>query len=581
MVTWSEVTRWEGAPLQEAVGAINAEYNKLVPASDDLRKLATPYGWTGEAAAAAATKVNELVDRLEAWAAELAAGRTAAANVGDAIKGIENGVSEVETLAAKQHFAIGDDGAVIDNGPPPDTRPEHAEAVANERKQIAAELADGVKQVIQSADDLDNDFCSVLDRILNHQVFDATTNDNSATSLASAGALGHLAGGLTIPPPPPEGATAAQNAAYWATLSDQQRRQLAMDHPGLVGPRDGFTGVHRDIANRKLLSEERTKIQAAIDELGKDPRAHKNSINVPSQKYEEMQQLQAKMSSLDSLEKMTTLPDGQPNPDRQLLLLDMSGERAQAAVSNGNIDTADHVAVFTPGMNSAVDQNMNGYVSDMGRIRDDAERMLDTVGNGTVATVTWLGYEPPTTSDPYDLGDVAGGAEAREGAHKLTSFYDGINESRAEDPHMTALGHSYGSLTTGLALHENTGVDDAVFFGSPGISEGPPANPAEMASEIDKLQLPDGHAYTLEADDDLVADIGNVSSHYGTDPGSMQGMNQLSTEEAISYDGRHLVGSSGHSEYTKVMPDGTNSTSNHNIAAIVAGTPQYAIPASA
>ena len=62
---------------------------------------------------------------------------------------------------------------------------------------------------------------------------------------------------------------------------------------------------------------------------------------------------------------------------------------------------------------------------------------------------------------------------ARAGGEDLAAFYQGVNASRTDDPHLTALGHSYGSLTTGYALqHDGTGVDDAVLFGSPGPAPG-------------------------------------------------------------------------------------------------------------
>jgi hypothetical protein len=59
----------------------------------------------------------------------------------------------------------------------------------------------------------------------------------------------------------------------------------------------------------------------------------------------------------------------------------------------------------------------------------------------------------------------------------------------------------------------------------------------------------------------------------------MDGMNQLSADAATGPDGAPLAASQGHSEYTKTMPDGSDSTSKHNIAAIVAGKPQLTIPA--
>ena len=37
MATWADVLRWSPAPASDAVGPINAEYLKLVEASDELR----------------------------------------------------------------------------------------------------------------------------------------------------------------------------------------------------------------------------------------------------------------------------------------------------------------------------------------------------------------------------------------------------------------------------------------------------------------------------------------------------------------------------------------------------------------
>jgi hypothetical protein len=56
-------------------------------------------------------------------------------------------------------------------------------------------------------------------------------------------------------------------------------------------------------------------------------------------------------------------------------------------------------------------------------------------------------------------------------------------------------------------------------------------------------------------------------------------MNQLSTNAATGPDGTAWAASHGHSEYTKTMPDGADSTSKHNIAAVVAGMPQLAVAA--
>jgi hypothetical protein len=220
---------------------------------------------------------------------------------------------------------------------------------------------------------------------------------------------------------------------------------------------------------------------------------------------------------------------------------------------------------------------MDSYVKDMQGIRETANKMLGDPTGKSVATVTWLGYEPPTVS-VGDVGDIVGGGSAGDGAAKLAKFDQGINASRPTDPHLTALGHSWGSLTTGISLHQPTGVDDVVFFGSPGISDSPTWG-TTYNGELNQLKVPEGHAYDLKADGDLVSNLISQAGRYGSDPALLSGMNQLSTHDAIGSDGGHLASSYGHSEYTKTMPDGTNSTSKQNIAAVVAGRPDLTITA--
>ncbi|ONI77766.1 hypothetical protein ALI144C_30455 [Actinosynnema sp. ALI-1.44] len=216
------------------------------------------------------------------------------------------------------------------------------------------------------------------------------------------------------------------------------------------------------------------------------------------------------------------------------------------------MDTADHVAVCTPGMNSTVNGNLRDYVSDMDELRTSTTRELNKTGDGTVAAVAWLGYEPPNTSG--EVLEAGSEKRARDGANRLAPFLNGIDAMREKDAHLTALGHSYGSLTTGLALQQKTGVDDAVVFGSPGIGTSDPG----------KIQVAGGHLYNLEADGDLVADLGDPLAH-GADPSSLR-IPQLSTHEAVTPDGRNLKASEGHSQYTW-----KDTTSQYNISVIVGG----------
>ncbi len=576
MVSWGDLRRWSPSVLSDMSAALNGTYLQLLACSEDFEDAAMPSGWSGTAANAAAGASKRLIEEGKEWAAEIAAIRRASGDVADAATGVLAGFKETEELARSHNFSIEDNGAITDHGLPPDIAEDQREDVERERKVVASELRERVKQTLLSAEDVDNDFCAVLEPAISGHTIDA---GGEGTSLAAAGNAGEALGSLSIPAPPAVDAGPAANAAWWDSLSKQQQERLIEDHPGLVGNRDGVAAWARSKANIALLADEKQKLldertelmRHAPDDLGRDRPLVRDY-------QEKLGKLDERLAALGKIDGIMLGPDGKPKADKQLMSLDMTGDKVKAAVANGDVDNAKHVAVFTPGMNSAVEKNLDGYVNDMQTVRDSASRMLNDPTGHSVATVTWLGYEPPATDEPGDYVDVIGGGAAQDGAAKLARFDQGINTSRPDDPHLTALGHSYGSLTTGIALQQDTGVDDAVFFGSPGISDQPYGGGIAGRS-TDQLHIPGGHAYTLEADGDPVADVGNIAhGRFGEDPGSMEGMRQLATHEATSkFDGRPLAASTGHSEYTLTTPDGTDSTSKYNMAAVVAGLPDLTI----
>ena len=578
-MSWGDVTRWSPEPLADLVGLLNNRYNQLLGCADELRATAMPEGWSGPAAEAAAARATKLADAAEELAAEGASLRRAAGDASDAITGVLHGVKEVESMAAAHEFRIGEDGSITDHAPPPvctEQDPDGAQAT-RDRQRIAVELQDRIQEVLTSAEDVDNDFCAVLDRILSNHVIDP---GNGRTDLAAAGNSGAALGALSIPAPPPPGATPADNAAWWATLSQNQKNVLIHDHPELVGNRDGVEGSARSQANVAVVPKLRAQLQQQYDTLAAQA-AGKGAEALPA--ILELENIKYKLDSLDALDKIMHLSTGEVNPDKQLLSLDVSGHAAKAAIANGNVDTAQHVAVFTPGMNSVVNENMPGYVDEMDGIRTAAENDLRLKGGGSVATVTWLGYEPPAV--PVDdkifeagktINDLVGGDAAVDGANKLAQFDQGINASRTTEPHMTALGHSYGSLTTGIALQQNTGVHDAVFFGSPGITDTPNWLPGS-GNPVQHLQIPTGHTYDLAANGDSIANEVPILGRYGDAPQALPGVTQLSTDAAVSPNGP-LAASHGHSQYT-ISINGIDTTSKYNIAAVVAGQPDLTIPA--
>ena len=370
-----------------------------------------------------------------------------------------------------------------------------------------------------------------------------------------------------------QAATVSEVAAWWAALSDGQRRQVLGVHPEWVGNLDGIPARDRDVANRSMLRTESARLdgeiaadQARLDALtaqpirppggrgaGASPAAVAISVlaGALAVKRERRAALAAVENTIDV------------DPNRQLLLLDITHERPRAAVAVGDVDTATHVAVFTPGMTTAVSKDIGGYTKDMRAVRDKALFELDRAGRGgeTVAAVTWIGYEPPDLTFGDNLfsvrHNVALSQSARAGAVDLARFYEGIDASRpGHPPHLTALGHSYGSTTTGYALQKADGVDDALVFGSPGLG----------VADVGDLHVPAGHVAVLEAEGDSIADLGRFEA----DPNHLDGVTNLSSRSgAVPGTGEALTASTGHSAY---LTPGT--TSQYNIAVTVAGLPE-------
>ena len=111
---------------------------------------------------------------------------------------------------------------------------------------------------------------------------------------------------------------------------------------------------------------------------------------------------------------------------------------------------------------------------------------------GAVASIAWLGYQAPS-----GLAAVGQDGLARIGAKDLNSFYRGLGATTTvANQDITAFGHSYGSLTTSLALQQGGApVDNVVLYGSPG---------GEI-TDASQLNVKPGHSYYMLGVNDGVA----------------------------------------------------------------------------
>ena len=356
----------------------------------------------------------------------------------------------------------------------------------------------------------------------------------------------------------PKHGSPGENASWWRSLSAQEQRRVIGEHPEWIGNRDGVPFTVRDEANRALLGIDRDRLVSEQERL--NARLSGSWLGgILTNDDAALAHVEAKLASLDAVEQ-TLARDG----DRQLLLLDLSQERAQAAIARGDVDSADNVAVFVPGLTANVNDSMKDYDHEMDQLQHRAElenKRANPAGDSTTATVTWIGYQAPQLG--WDLiGDdsVADDHAARAGAAQLVPFLQGIGAARDHDPHLSLLGHSYGSTTAGLALKQSTGVDDVVFFGSPGIG----------TNNVKDLSVPGGHTYYIEAPWDVVGDLG----YFGIDPSHLDGIQHASAKastivDPMSGEIRHFAGVTGHDSY--LVDD---STSQYNMSVVVAGVPE-------
>ena len=283
-------------------------------------------------------------------------------------------------------------------------------------------------------------------------------------------------------------------AAFFKGLDPDVADALAHERPELVGNLDGAPIPLRYAANAEAIDREIARLQAdgVRDD---DPR----------------------------LRKLRELDD----PNRRFLLFDPAGD-GRAAEVFGDLTTARHVAVVVPGMNNDLDNFTGG----------DAERVQHQASQfdpDQVATIQWLGYDTPEGATALGTGAAEPGAEA------LPRFVEGIRAQRSERLHWTVIGHSYGSLVTGMAESgQGLDADETVLVGSPGVG-------VDHASD-----LGDGNVWAGLAKWDLVG----YSEWHGPNP----------HDRAFGATRFHTGDISGHSSYFN-----EGSESLRNIGLITAG----------
>ncbi|KOV16114.1 MULTISPECIES: alpha/beta hydrolase [Streptomyces] len=417
----------------------------------------------------------------------------------------------------------------------------------------AQDVADRVARAVRSAQEIDARYAKTLGGLKAEKGLDVT--DATLKDVFRDTADVRSTAGTYLGEDVPEDKSPAERKKWWDGLSEEQRQEYLEIAPDLVGSLDGIPAVSRDEANRNYLP-------VLIDDLAR----HGGD------------DAETKLSALRGIQDKLNEPSRPP-----MFLLGIGDEgNGRAIVSYGNPDTSKNVSAYVPGLSTKLNDE---FVTDtMKRAQDTAKgaQRLDP----SSASIIWLGYDAPQNVDVMSRGD------AQRGAPAYNQFMAGLSATNENpDPHVTAIGHSYGSLTVGTAAKQSggiPGVDDVILLGSPGVD-------AQKATE---LGVGKDHVFVGAADNDPVThlpskdeaalgwmlggpvgvavgrdlfDIGNDDVYFGKDPASKA----FGAQRFLVDDGPRMVfdggGFDAHSQYFTPEKD---QTSANNIARIVAGQPE-------
>lgn len=490
-----EIRRPDGDPggadsLAQALYATAGRYEEFADAGEGLRDLS---GWWGSAYTAyqeaAGTASGEHVS-LARTVKRVANAVTAYADtLRDLLRTYDELRDRRTALDGDRADLIADINATTDATPSDISALQARAAYLAERYQaLVADHDSWLRQVTANED------------LLRH-TFESATGLGDA--LSEFGGLSDLAqSAICKVGSPMSGASPEQVAAWWEGLTDAEREAVIAAYPDVIGSADGLPASVRDDANRVSLDGDLARLGAKEDD-GTIDSSERDALD-NARKTEEA------LADADAF----TDPITGERPGGQLWLYDpgaFDGD-GRVAVAIGDLDTADDVAVFTPGISTDMGDVVS-YANDMQHLYEATRYNGD---GSSVATMFWLGYDTP--SGPIDWATLTEG-RAEDGGRRLADAFDGLRASRGDDPaHLTAIGHSYGSTTTSYAAGSfDLDAEDVVLIGSPG------AGPSDEASDFSVGQ---DHVYVGRDSRDFVAFLGDegwvgkFGIGLGTDPSS-------------------------------------------------------------
>ncbi|MET9436215.1 alpha/beta hydrolase [Streptomyces sp. NPDC006551] len=516
VLTWQQLRDLKLSELQDAADGWGEASNRADAGRDRVSNEMTnrlAKTQRGQAAKAAYDRLTRLDRNFEYIYTECGLVRTSLNSLAYELSGPQRQVRDALEEAAGLKFTVHADGSVsypaggenlIDReplpggsvsgssygtpyGPPLHRSPGSQAGLTNPNPNHhkAQDIADRILKAVNEAREIDSRFSETLGKL--KAAPGLTVDARTWTDAAADAAAVRVVADEYLRNDIPKDKSPAERKAWWTYLTQEQREEYLAVYPDLIGNLDGIPAEVRDTANRDNL-------QLLIGKLE----------GVDTEKA------QTQLAGLKEIDRQLRATPEPGTPPMYLLGIGDQG-MGRAIVSFGNPDTAKNVSAYVPGLGTALDADF--AKNDIKRARDTA--IGAQLHDPSSASIVWLGYDPPQL--PADrLADnlaVTKDTHARVGAVSYDAFMAGISATNEHsDPHITAIGHSYGSLTVGLAAQREGGIpgaDDIILLGSPGTE----------ARTADDLRVGRNHVFVGAAENDSVTKLPDQASVFGLKQG--------------------------------------------------------------
>lgn len=535
MATWADIQNWELSYVEEAEDLIEAEVREAREIIADLEHAANDIRSQGEAPDRMRQRLTEIQDKLDSRLNELTEYALATAELHGYVSRVVAKRKSAWEVAAEVGYDIPESGLIE-----PDALDKRFEPVPRKFDELRDCIDDAVRLATEAEETVGPRYQALADG----QYVLAEGRHSESAGLADD----------ADPAWSPE-----EVSVWWALLSESEREALINKDPEKYGNLNGIDMASRARANELALNGHLDaagnripgtglieKTQNELDELNQEiERLRENGQEVSSYLLGKQEKLQNRLADLNAISEQLG-----SNAGATLLVLEPGrlGENVRAAIAIGDVDNAQHVATFVPGMGSNFRDNGRLNVEFAKNLQWAAEN-FGGAEVGSVATIAWIGYEAPPdivkTWDPTVM--LIDNAEA--GAEKLNGFVTGIHSWRSErglDVHQSIIPHSYGSTTAGIAMRDigEGVVDELVYTGSPGAG----------VSSVGTLGVDPDHTWVSATPHlDPVRGIGPDST-FGRNPEHLEGIGHLSGDTS---------GGEGYKHGIWHRPDGNHSSYFH------------------